>query len=419
MPFHSHKLSNGLTIIGETSPSARSVALGFFVRTGSRDETPEVAGVSHFLEHMAFKGSDKRTAFDVNRDFDRIGADYNASTSEENTIYHAAVLPEYLPEALDILADLLRPSIRQDDFDMEKQVIINEIGRYEDMPGWSAYDHAQRVYFHDHLLGNSVLGTVASITALTRDQMATYHNGRYVAPNVTLSIAGAFDWDSFVQLVEKRCGDWSATPAPRIGMGEAGGSGRLEVVHKEKVAQEYVVLMSPGPAASSILRHAADLLSMAIGDDSGSRLYWELVDPGLAESASCSFREYEDTGAFYTSLSCDREDTSDDLAIIQRVLKDVQANSITSDELEQARNKLLSRVVRSGERPKGRMFSMGSSWTYYGQYRSIDDELADYEKVKLADVRAVLDKYPLDRLTTVALGPLRELHARADEAGAE
>jgi predicted Zn-dependent peptidase len=419
MPFHTHKLSNGLTIIGETSPSARSVALGFFVRTGSRDETPEVAGVSHFLEHMAFKGSERRTAFDVNRDFDRIGADYNASTSEENTIYHAAVLPEYLPEALDILADLLRPSLRQDDFDMEKQVIINEIGRYEDMPGWSAYDHAQRVYFHDHRLGNSVLGTAASITALTRDQMAAYHARRYVGPNVTLAIAGGFDWGAFVKLAEARCGDWPGAPSPRTGLGEARGSGRVAIVHKEKVAQEYVVLLSPGPAASSPLRHAADLLGMAIGDDSGSRLYWELVDPGLAESASCYFREYEDTGAFYTSVSCDREDTSDDLTIVHRVLKEVQEGGIGADELEQARNKLLSRVVRSGERPKGRMFSLGSSWTYYGHYRSIDDELADYEKVALSDVRAVLDQYPLDRLTTVALGPLRELHARATERRTE
>src|SRR3954470_14413546 len=103
MPFHSHKLPNGLTIIGESSPSARSVSAGFFVRTGSRDETPEVSGVSHFLEHMAFKGSNRRTYEDVNRDFDRIGADYNASTSEENTIYYASVLPEFMPKALDIL----------------------------------------------------------------------------------------------------------------------------------------------------------------------------------------------------------------------------------------------------------------------------------------------------------------------------
>jgi predicted Zn-dependent peptidase len=124
VPFHQHKLANGLTIIGETSPAAKSASVGFFVRTGSRDETPEVAGVSHFLEHMVFKGTPRRSAADVNREFDRIGADYNAFTSEENTVFHTAVLPEYLPQAVDLLADILRPSLRQEDFDTEKNVII-------------------------------------------------------------------------------------------------------------------------------------------------------------------------------------------------------------------------------------------------------------------------------------------------------
>src|SRR5438132_8620992 len=182
VPFHSHLLKNGLQIIGETSPSARSAALGFFVRTGSRDETSEVSGVTHFLEHMVFKGTPRRSALDVNRDFDRIGADYNAFTSEENTVFHAAVLPEYVPQAVDILADILRPSLRDDDFDMEKKVIIEEIGMYDDQPMWSAYDHAKQVYFADHRLGNSILGTPESITALTRDQMHEYFRRRYVAP---------------------------------------------------------------------------------------------------------------------------------------------------------------------------------------------------------------------------------------------
>src|SRR6476646_939391 len=140
MPFHQHTLPNGLQIIGETSPAARSAALGFFVRTGSRDETPEECGVTHFLEHMIFKGTPHRTALDVNRDFDKIGADYNAYTSEENTVFYAAVLPEYLPQAVDILADILRPSLRQADFDVEKNVIIEEIGMYEDQPMFSAFD---------------------------------------------------------------------------------------------------------------------------------------------------------------------------------------------------------------------------------------------------------------------------------------
>src|SRR5438034_8314553 len=165
MPFHQHKLANGLTVIGETSPAAKSAAVGFFVRTGSRDEKPEVSGVSHFLEHMVFKGTPRRTAFEVNIDFDRIGANYNAFTSEENTVFYAAVLPEYLPQAVDILADILRPSLRGEDFDMEKKVIIEEIGMYDDQPMWSAYDHAKKLYFAEHALGNSILGTPDSIRA--------------------------------------------------------------------------------------------------------------------------------------------------------------------------------------------------------------------------------------------------------------
>src|SRR5712692_7119367 len=201
MPFHKQSLKNGLQIIGETNPSARSVALGFFVRTGSRDETSPVSGVTHFLEHMVFKGTPRRTALDVNRDFDRIGAHYNAFTSEENTVFYAAILPEYLPQAVDILADILRPSLRTDDFEMEKKVIIEEIGMYEDQPGFAAFDHAKRVHFADHKLGNSILGTVPSITALTRDQMHDYFQRRYVAPNITVAAAGNFNWPEFVALV--------------------------------------------------------------------------------------------------------------------------------------------------------------------------------------------------------------------------
>src|SRR4051794_22868066 len=266
MPFHSHKLPNGLRIIGETSPSARSAALGFFVRTGSRDETPEVCGVTHFLEHMIFKGTPRRSALEVNRDFDRIGADYNAFTSEENTVFYAAILPEYLPQAVDILADILRPSLRTEDFDMEKNVIIEEIGMYEDQPMWSAYDAAKRSFFHDHPLGNTILGTADSIRVLTRDQMYEYFRRRYVAANVTVVAAGNFDWPHLVRLVEERCAGWESGPVGREQVRETAGSGRFQVVRKDKVTQEHVFLISPGPGAESPLRHAADVLALALGD---------------------------------------------------------------------------------------------------------------------------------------------------------
>lgn len=409
MQFHQHVLGNGLTLIGETSPSARSVALGFFVRTGSRDETPNVSGVSHFLEHMVFKGTPRRSADDVNKDFDRIGANYNAFTSEENTVFYAAVLPEYLPQAADILADILRPSLRSDDFDMEKNVIIEEIGMYEDRPTWSAYDHARKAYFGEHPLGNSILGTALSIQNMKRDEMHDYFNRRYVAPNVTVVAAGNYAWPDLLSLIEQMCGNWSSGPIGRDGIRPTRGTRSFQVVKKDKVAQEHVILISPAPPAASPLRHAADTLAMILGDDSGSRLYWALVDPGLAESADVSFQDSEGNGSFFTSFSCDPAETEGNLAIVNKILDEVRTKGVTADELHTAKSKILSRVVRGSERPMGRMQAVGMSWTYLGKYRSVDDELKAFEAVALKDISTVLEQYSFAEVSTLALGPLEKV----------
>jgi predicted Zn-dependent peptidase len=409
MPFHSHRLPNGLQLIGETSPSARSVALGFFVRTGARDEAPEVSGVSHFLEHMMFKGTPRRTALDVNLDFDRIGASYNAYTSEENTVYYAAVLPEYLPRAVDILADILRPSLRDDDFSTEKEVILEEIGMYEDQPGWSAVDHARKIFYGRHPLGNSVLGSVESIKALSRDQMHGYFARRYGSANVIAAAAGNFDWGEFVRLVTESTSGWDPGEAGRSDRSEWSGVGGLHVLTREKVQQEHVLFMAGGPPSDSKLRYAADTLALAVGDDSGSRLYWALVDPGLAESADCNFYEYDANGAVYTTFSCEPERAAENLAIVRKVLAEVRTDGITEDELRQAKSKIASRVVRGSERPMGRMQVIAAAWTYTGEYRDVDTELANFDAVTLRDVRAYLDRYPIDRTTVVAFGPLKEL----------
>jgi predicted Zn-dependent peptidase len=409
--FQSQVLKNGLQVIGETSLSARSAALGFFVRTGSRDESAEVSGVTHFLEHMVFKGTPRRTALEVNRDFDRIGAHYNAFTSEENTVFYAAILPEYLPQAVDILADILRPSLRVEDFEMEKNVIIEEIGMYEDQPMFSAYDHAKRIYFADHPLGNSILGTPESIRALTRDQMQAYFQRRYVAPNITVVAAGNLDWAHFVALVEEHCGGWSSGPAGRQDVRETRGSGAFQLIPKPKVTQEHVFLISAGPPVESPLRYAADTLALAVGDDSGSRLYWTLVDPGLADSADCSFHDYEGTGSFYTSFSSEPDRTEENLALVLQVLHEVQREGITEEELQQGKSKISSRVVRGSERPMGRMQAIGMAWTYLHEYRTVDDDLRAFEAVTLDAIREVLDRYPIIQTTTLALGPLESLPA--------
>ena len=208
MRFEQKKLSNGLVLIGEINPAAKSSAVGFFVRTGSRDETPEINGVSHFLEHMLFKGTRSLSPQEVNEAFDRRGAQFNAFTSEENTVYYASVLPEYLEDITELWGELMRPALRDDDFDMEKNVIKEEIAMYEDTPTFDVIDRCRTLHYAAHPCGNSVLGTVASIDAMTAEHMRQYFAKRYAPDNIVVACSGNFDWDRFCATVEGRCGFW-------------------------------------------------------------------------------------------------------------------------------------------------------------------------------------------------------------------
>jgi predicted Zn-dependent peptidase len=409
MPFHTTRLPSGLEIVGETIPTARSAAVGFFVRTGARDETPDESGVSHFLEHMLFKGTPRRTALEVNLDFDRIGASYNAYTSEESTVYYAAVLPEYLASAIDILADILRPSLRVEDFDTEKLVILEEIGMYDDMPAFAASDIARKTYYAAHPLGNTILGTTASVTALTQPQMMDYFHRRYGPANIVVAVAGQLDWDTVVGIITEKCGHWSGPPAPRQHLHNSPGVGGIHLTAKAGVNQEHAQVMSPGPSAEDPLRYAAAMLTTAIGDVSGSRLYWALVDSGLAESASCGCDLNQASGVIQTNFSCEPEQAAENLQTVQRILNDVQRDGITDDELRQAQSKIASRLVRSAERPKGRMSAVAGNWITNREYNDIDTELARCAAVTQQHIRAVLDQFPLTQNTALLFGPLEQL----------
>ncbi len=192
------------------------MAAAFFVRTGARDESMDVNGVSHFLEHMAFKGDEKHSADDVNRIFDEIGAKYNASTSEEITMFYAAVLPEYLAgrRSRCFPACCVRRSATAD-FEVERKVILEEIGMYEDQPSFIAYENAMKTHFDGHPLGQSILGSNDSIAHLKRDQMAHYHDEHYRGGNITIAVAGNTDWDEVVQARQQWCGKWPAGSTPR------------------------------------------------------------------------------------------------------------------------------------------------------------------------------------------------------------
>jgi predicted Zn-dependent peptidase len=405
MPFHHQTLPNGLDVVAELNDDAYSVAFGFYVKAGSRDETSEVSGVSHFLEHMAFKGTDRFSAEDVNRIFDEYGADYNAMTGEESTVFYASVLPEYLPQTFEVQSGILFPTLRQEDFDVEKKVILEEIGMYQDQPSSVAYDRVMQLHFGSHPLGHSVLGTAESVSNLTSGQMRKYHAEHYHAGSIILAVAGQTSWETVLELAQRHCGHWRTGEVRRIVTPAHPVADRAFVV-RDQFQQEQVIQLAAAPSCTDPRRFAAELLSVIVGDDSNSRLYWELVDPGLAESAELGFYEFEGAGAFLTFLNGSPESTRDNLETIGRLFTQLNSHGVTIEELDQAKNKVATRIVLRGERPMGRLSSLGGNWLARREYRTIEDDLSTLRSVSLDDIRELLRAFPLVQTTTVGVGPL-------------
>jgi predicted Zn-dependent peptidase len=404
MQFLTHSLPNGLEIVAECNPEAYSAALGFIVKTGARDETDDVAGVSHFLEHMAFKGTPTRSADDVNRELDEIGSSANAATSEETTVFYAPMLPEFQSRATEILADILRPSLRQADFDTEKKVIQEEIQMYEDQPPFLADDKCRAAFFGDHPLGRSVLGTVESIEALPLAAMRDYFRRRYAPGNIVLAAAGRVDFDRLVADCRRACGDWEAAESPRVVQPPRTQSG-FQRLTKAAATQQYIIQMSPAPTVADDDRYAAKVLTVILGDSSGSRLYWELVDPGIAESAELGHAEYLGAGVFVTQISCAPEDAEEVYERAMDVYRAAHAEGVTAAELQQAKNKVRSQLVLGSERPARRMFAVGGDWVYRHEYRSLEKDLELIASITLDEVSAVLARYSLLEGTTLSIGP--------------
>jgi predicted Zn-dependent peptidase len=412
MTFHHTTLENGLQVIAELNDQAHSVAAGFLVKTGSRDETSDLAGVSHFLEHMTFKGTPRRDALAVNRDFDRVGAKHNAQTSEEDTFYHVTCLPEYLSPTFDVLSDILRPTLLEDDFETEKKVIIEEIRMYLDNPMSVAYEAAKAAHFGPHPLGNSILGTVDSITRLGVEQMRDYFSKRYSPANIVLGFAGKADWSQLVALAERHCALWEGGAAKRNAQ-PVRGTGAFQTILREEDQQQTVVGVGGAPPLETTDRYAAHLLATVLGDHTGSRLYWALIDPGLADGAELSYQDYNQAGAFYTFLSCEPGETQANLGRVGEIYRGVMARGVTEDELAQAKNKVMARSVLRSERPMGRLASLGFHWMYRHSYLSIEEELQAFARVTADDLLRLLREWPLWPMTVVSVGPTTDVQRPA------
>lgn len=412
MEFKHKKLDNGLDIIAEVNKDAQSAAVGFFVKTGARDENDRISGVSHFLEHMLFKGTDRLSAHDVNLSFDRLGAQYNAHTTEENTVFYSATLPAQLYEAAKLWCQLMRPAIRDDDFNMEKNVILEEIAMYKDIPEFDVAEKCRALHFGNHPCGKSVLGTVESIKALTSRQMREYFENRYAPNNITAAVSGNFDFEKIVDLLSAGCADWQPKKTDRLTEYFA-GTAKKERQEIKNLTCRHICMASPAVSYQDDRAYAAALLAKIIGDGSGSRFFWQLVDPAIAETATMHCEAMDGAGVFYSYIRTAEENGSKVMQIIENIFKSLQREKIsasaegclTADELQKAKNKVLSAITIKNEIPMGRLLELGVNWTYLKEYRPIEDEIGRVKKVTLDDLTSLMQEFPFTPFTQFSLSP--------------
>jgi len=345
-----------------------------------------------------FKGTDSRSAADVDRGFDDIGARHNAFTSSEITAFWAHGLPESLQASQEILADILRPSLRPEDFDQEKGVILEEIAMYEDQPFWRLYERGMEVYYGKNRLSHRVLGTKKTITDLTCDQMVTYFQDRYSADNTIVALAGNLDFDRVVAQLQRECGAWEATGTTRT-HDPLGVAAATFTDHDPSISQHYLMMAAPAPSLQDDRRYAAGVLTTILGHSEGSRLFWALVDPGIAEEAVTQFDGHDGTGTYLTWCCCSPQNSEQAEEIILEQIGGV-VDSVTEDDLVRVRNIVATAATLQGELPAGRMQRLGRIMTLLGKYTSLEEELAAINAVTLDDVRQVACDFPLTPIVT-------------------
>jgi predicted Zn-dependent peptidase len=408
--FHTHQLSNGLQIVGQPMPDFESVAVSYYVRTGSRDEPdPGSAGVSHFLEHMVFKGTQTLDWQQITLEFNKIGAELNAFTSYEATVYFARVLGEYLERALELLSDMMYPRLAEHDFEMEKEVIINEIARSEDQPYNLAFRRMMQTYFATHPLGHDVLGSRESIREMRVEQMRHYWEQRYAANNLILALAGNFDWQQVVSLAQKHCGTWRTGDAGRHVKPYQPDQPTSKILVDPKLKQQIMIVAMPAVDVKDPDYYAAILGGSILGDTDGSRLFWNIHQKGLAESASASIWAMEGTGILMMEANSTPEEAPRVLKLLNAELNSLLDDGIYEDELRRAKDKLISNMVLSSESTFSRMRAIASDWVIEGRLLSVEEEIGRIEKVTTEDVMRSLKRFPVrDKQVLVTLGPLSE-----------
>ena len=412
------ELDSGVRIVSEAMPSVRSIALGLWIGVGSRDEPNEQQGISHFIEHLLFKGSRRFASTEIDEIFDAMGAEINAGTGKETTSVYARFLDRHLERALEVMADMvLRPAWAE--VDSEREVVIEEIAMYEDEPSDKVHDVLARAVFGEHPLGRPIIGTADVIGSVSVDELAAYHGRRYRPGRTVVAATGNVDHDALVALVERALADGGPPPGPNPAPDPAPADGAPTLrFHPKTTEQVHVCLGGSGIARVDERRFALRVLDTLLGGSSSSRLFQEVREKrGLAYSVYSYFSQFVDTGeaAVYVGTRPDR--VGEALEVIGGELRRLVEDGVGGDELERARESVKGRTALGLESTQARMHRLGSSLLGGVPLLSPDELMARIDAVTAEEVEEVArELFAPERLSAAAVGEDEGAFRRALES---
>jgi predicted Zn-dependent peptidase len=413
-------LPSGLRVITEQVPGVRSASVGLWVQIGSRDERPEVAGAAHYLEHLLFKGTGRRTAAEIAEEIDAVGGELNAFTAKEHTCYYAHVLDEDLPLAVDLVCDVVFDAVcGERDFEVERGVVLEEIAMRDDDPEDLLHDAFTEALLGDHPLGRPVLGTEESIGGMSRDALFGFYKRRYTLPKMVLAAAGNVEHNQVMRFARKALGErlsrQGSPVAPRTGRARIASARKL-VLHNDDTEQAHLMLGVRALDRHDERRFTLSVLNAALGGGMSSRLFQEVRERrGLAYQVYSSVGSYADTGSLSVYAGCQPDRLGDVAGVVRSVLSQVAEDGMTDAEVARGKGQLRGGLVLGLEDTSSRMSRIGKGELNYGDYLTVEQTLAKIDEVTTEDVAALARDLLGRPVAAAVVGP----YAHADDLPAQ
>ena len=409
--IHREVLPNGLIILSEEMAHIRSIAIGIWMKTGSRDESPELNGISHFTEHMVFKGTKNRTARDIARQVDSIGGNMDAFTSKETICFNIKVLDEHLPVAIDILSDLvLNPVFDPNDINREKGVILEEIKMDEDNPDYLVHEIFTQNFWKDHPLGKPILGTKETVRSFEQQKLFDFYRQRFSPNNMIISAAGNLNHGNFVRLIKECFAGLSPMPngfhlsAPAV-------TPRIVTRNKKSLEQVQLCMGVPSHPISHEKRYVSYVLNTMLGGGMSSRLFQKIrEEQGLVYSIYSDLNPYRDTGCLSIYAGTSLESTRKVVDSVLAEFRELKNDPIPADELRRAKDQLKGSLMLSLESSTSRMSNLARQEMYFDRFFSLDETIEQIESVRAEEVREMANAlFHSDKVAITVLGNLEGL----------